>query len=359
MSGDGEQVEVSDVIIAQAADILGRGGLVAFPTETVYGLGADARRDDAVRAIFEAKGRPSFNPLIVHVAGLEEALEIGEFDEHALLLAEKFWPGPLTIVVPLTEDAGISSLVTAGLKTIALRVPAHPIAQRILAKSGLAIAAPSANSSGRISPTHSSHVEADMGRKVDLIVAGGATDRGIESTIVMIKNNDQLTGAEKVTANAASVIMLRPGTVTLEQLAGVSGLDVVYSAPGVSDEGGGDAPIAPGALLRHYAPRARVRLNALDVRSGEGVLGFGNEMQFQNVVIQNGELTEVDPAAFYNLSESGDLLEAAQRLFAGLHMMDELGVEGIAVRPIADEGVGMAINDRLRRAAAGSNDRED
>lgn len=353
-----KRVELAEVIIQQAADILAQGGLVAFPTETVYGLGADARRSDAVRRIFEAKGRPSFNPLIVHVAGLDEAMGIGEFDELSLQLARAFWPGPLTIVVPLRVEAGISPLVTAGLETIALRVPAHPIAQALLKKSGLAIAAPSANSSGRISPTTSGHVEADIGRKVDFIVEGGATDRGIESTIVMVKNSDQLTGSEISADGKATVIMLRPGTVTLEQLAAVSGVEVVRSEQAVSEDGGGDAslvaPVAPGALLRHYAPRARVRLNALDVRRGEGVLGFGDEQLFQNEAMQQRNLTKNITVSFYNLSESGDLLEAAQRLFAGLHMMDEWGVEGIAVRPIPDEGVGVAINDRLRRAAAGS-----
>lgn len=333
-------------MISRAGEVLSAGGLVALPTETVYGLGADARQDEAVKRIFQAKGRPSFNPLIVHVSGIKAALDIGVFDDVSLLLAEKLWPGPLTIVVPLKEGAGISEYVTAGQVTIALRVPHHPLSHALLEKSGLAIAAPSANSSGRISPTSAEHVRLDLGDRVDFILDGGPTERGLESTIVKV----ELSG------NEPRLILLRPGPVTVAELATASGLEVLCPDVLIDDDGSrltqeDDGPsvlssalhVTPGSLLRHYAPKARVRLNVLDVIEGEGVLGFGAE---------NELLPQAVP--FYNLSETADLSEAAQRLFAGLHWMDAQGVSGIAVRPIPVEGVGLALNDRLKRAAAGS-----
>lgn len=334
--------------IHDATRLLSEGGLVAFPTETVYGLGADARSDKAVARIFEVKGRPSFNPLIVHVGSVEAALGIGEFNEVALKLVDAFWPGPLTIVVPLKKEAGISSLVTAGLPTIALRMPDHKVAQAILEgagvhRAGFAIAAPSANSSGRISPTSYVHVKNDLGSKVDLIVDGGETSKGLESTIVTIKEN-----ADKEDGGRGTVLhLLRPGTVTVAELEQASGLTVESSVLHIHEDGvgsdGNDGPIAPGSLLRHYAPRARVRLNVLEAEEGEAVLGFGPDDRHEG--------------HFYNLSEAGDMMEVAQRLFAGLHYLDGLGASIIAVRPIADEGVGVAINDRLRRAAASSLDK--
>jgi L-threonylcarbamoyladenylate synthase len=329
--------------IDKAAGVLTSGGLVALPTETVYGLGADARQDDAVRKIFTVKGRPNFNPLIVHVPGLDLAQEIGEFDELSNQLAEKFWPGPLTIVVPLKKSAGISEAVTAGLSTIALRVPDHKLSQELLARSGVALAAPSANSSGRLSPTSAEHVRQDLGPKVDFILDGGETKRGLESTIVKAEL-DYETGLP-------ILVLLRLGPVTVDELEAVLGVRVVCPEVAIDEtqikEKNGDSsssfPIAPGALLRHYAPKTSVRLEATEVLAGEGLLGFGAE--------DKGLVSELP---FYNLSETGDLEEAAARLFAGLHWLDNQDVSGIAVRPIPFEGVGLAINDRLRRAANSS-----
>ncbi len=338
--------------IVKAAEILISGGLVALPTETVYGLGADARQDDAVKRIFEVKGRPNFNPLIVHVPGLDLAQEIGEFDELSTQLAEKFWPGPLTIVVPLKKSAGISETVTAGLSTIALRAPDHELSQELLARSGIALAAPSANSSGRLSPTSAEHVRQDLGEKVDFILDGGETKRGLESTIVKAEL-DYETGLP-------ILVLLRLGPVTADELEAVLGVRVVCPEVAIDEtqikeknDGSTSSalpsslpeilPIAPGALLRHYAPKTSVRLEAAEVLAGEGLLGFGPE----------DEGLESD-VPFYNLSETGDLEEAAARLFAGLHWLDNQDVSGIAVRPIPFEGVGLAINDRLRRAANSS-----
>ena len=306
--------------VVKAAEILTRWGVVALPTETVYGLAADARNEFAVKKIFELKGRPSFNPLIVHVKNLQMAEEIGVFSPLVRRLADVFWPGPLTVVVPLQQGAGICSLVTAGRKTIALRAPQHPLMQMVLNLTGLALAAPSANVSGSISPTTADHVRNGL-LGVDFIVDGGATMSGIESTIVQVQEGDQ------------GLYVLRPGPVTVEALEAASGVKV--EALG-QDEA---APLAPGALSKHYAPRARVRLEALDVCEGEGVLGFGEEQ------VETG-------VPFFNLSPSKDLLEAAQQLYAGLHWLDEQGIEGIAVRPVSHTGIGVAINDRLRRAAA-------
>ncbi len=306
--------------VVKAAEILARWGVVALPTETVYGLAADARNEFAVKKIFNLKGRPSFNPLIVHVKNLQMAEEIGEFSPLARRLATVFWPGPLTLVVPLQKRAGICSLVTAGRDTIALRAPMHPLMQMVLNLTGLALAAPSANMSGSISPTTADHVRTGV-PDVDFIVDGGATMNGIESTIVQVREAD------------AGLYLLRPGPVTVEALEAASGLSVEVFG---QDEA---APLSPGALSKHYAPRARVRLEALDVCEGEGVLGFGEEKADVGV-------------PFFNLSGSQDLLEAAQKLYAGLHWLDEQGVEGIAVRPIPLTGIGAAINDRLRRAAA-------
>ena len=327
--------------LIKAAEILASGGLVALPTETVYGLAADARQGDAVRRIYDAKGRPNFNPLIVHVSNLQQAKEIGEFDDVSSHLAQNFWPGPLTIVVLLKKEAGISDAVTAGLSTIALRAPDHALSQELLFSSGLALAAPSANSSGKISPTSAEHVRGDLGEKVDFILDGGETRRGLESTIVKVEMDED--------REVPVVVCLRPGPITVEELERVSGLRVLSPQIGIDERGeskgdeshgGTSAPIAPGALLRHYAPSVPLRLEAFEVRAGEGVLGFGPQ-----------DLSELQDVPFYNLSEAGDLEEAAQRLFAGLHWMDTQGVTGIAVRPIPHIGVGVALNDRLKRAA--------
>lgn len=297
---------------ARAAAIWRAGGLVAFPTETVYGLGADARDDRAVARIFEAKGRPRFNPLIVHVESIARARDFVEWSDAAEIVATAFWPGPLTLVLPLAEGARLSPLVTAGLPTLALRVPAHPAAHALLAEFGGPVAAPSANPSGRISPTRAEHVLEGLRGRVDAVVDGGACPVGVESTILGL---------------ADGPVLLRPGGVPVEALEAALGGPVAQRIEG-------EALNAPGQMRSHYAPGARVRLDAEVPREGEAMLGFG---------AVEGDL---------NLSETGDLLEAAANLFHHLHALDAKGVAGIAVAPIPERGLGRAINDRLRRAAA-------
>jgi L-threonylcarbamoyladenylate synthase len=289
--------------IAEAARLIRAGELVAMPTETVYGLAADAGNGEAVARIYEAKGRPSFNPLIVHVSGIEQAREIGRFEDEAVLLTERHWPGPLTLVVPLREGAAIASLVTAGLATIALRVPAHPAMRDLLEAVGRPLAAPSANASGRISPTRAAHVLSSLGGHIPLIVDGGATALGLESTIVA--------------ATGGPLRLLRPGPIDL-------GL--------VLDAGSGVE--SPGRLKSHYAPAKPLRLEATEAKGDEWLIGFGPVA---------GDAT---------LSASADLIEAAARLFEALHEAEAAAASRIAVAPIPDSGLGAAINDRLRRAAA-------
>lgn len=301
--------------LATAAALLAAGGLVAFPTETVYGLGADARDDLAVARIFAAKGRPSFNPLIVHLPDLAAAQAICDFNDHALALARAFWPGALTLVLPLQADAGLSKLVTAGLDSVAVRVPDHALAQGLLAAFGGPIAAPSANPSGRISPTRAAHVLAGLDGRIDAVIDGGACAVGVESTIVACLNGQ--------------VQLLRAGGVSGAQISACIGAPLT-DAPAPA----ADAPTAPGQLLSHYAPRGAVRLNVTQPRAGETLLGFG----------------AVD--APLNLSRAGDLTQAAANLFACLHELDAMGADAIAVSPIPQTGLGLAINDRLRRAAA-------
>lgn len=299
--------------IDKAARILRTGGLVAFPTETVYGLGADATSDRAVARVYEAKGRPSFNPMIVHVTGLAAAERLATFPSGARLLAERFWPGPLTLVVPRRESCPVSLLASAGLSSLALRVPAHPVAQALLAAVDRPIVAPSANPSGRVSPTTAEHVQAGLGKKVDLILDGGPSVVGVESTIVgFLEEEPEL---------------LRPGGLARADLEAVLGC-MLRAA---SERG---TPVASGQLASHYAPRAHLRLDAKAARQGEIFLGFG----------ANG--------GDHNLSASGDLVEAAANLFRMLHELDETDVKTIAVAPIPHHGLGEAINDRLRRAAA-------
>lgn len=297
---------------ARAAAIWRAGGLVAFPTETVYGLGADARDDLAVARIFEAKGRPRFNPLIVHLPDVESARDHVAWSDEAEIVASAFWPGPLTLVLPLRAGAGISPLVTAGLETLAVRVPAHPVARDLLACFGGPVAAPSANPSGRISPTEASHVMAGLGGRIEAVVDGGACPVGVESTILGL---------------AGAPVLLRPGGVPVEALESALGRKVAFRTEG-------EALSAPGQMASHYAPGARVRLGASERRAGEAMLGFGPVA---------GDLT---------LSASGDLREAAANLFHHLHALDATGAEAIAVAPIPEQGLGRAINDRLRRAAA-------
>jgi L-threonylcarbamoyladenylate synthase len=305
--------------IADAAARLRDGALVAFPTETVYGLGADATNGQAVARIFAAKGRPSFNPLIVHVTDLAAAETIGEFNDQARALAHAFWPGPLSIVVPQRRGNIIADLATAGLGTVAIRVPSHPVAQALLKAATFAIAAPSANRSGHVSPTSAAHVAADfMPDALTLILDAGASTVGLESTVV--------------DASCKPVRLLRPGAVTVAQLESLVG-------PITRALDGGDAPVSPGQLASHYAPRAAVRLNALDPQAGEALLAFGARIP------AHGGTT-------LNLSASGDLIEAAANLFAALRALDASGVSAIAVMPIPGTGLGEAINDRLKRAAA-------
>ncbi|MEO0380566.1 MAG: L-threonylcarbamoyladenylate synthase [Pseudomonadota bacterium] len=293
--------------IAQAADILARGGLVAFATETVYGLGADARDGTAVARVYAAKGRPSFNPLIVHVADLEMAQRYGIFDAQTLALTARFWPGPLSIVVPLAPGHGLSELVTAGLETVALRVPKHPVAQAVLTQFDGPVAAPSANPSGRISPTTPEHVLAGLAGKIDAVLNGGACRVGLESTIV----------------GGIPLALLRQGGVSRESIEEITG---------PLAKAGSDIT-APGQLVSHYAPRAALRLNATSAEPDEALLGFG------------------PGPCDLNLSANEDLVEAAAKLFAHLHTLDAQD-KPIAVAPIPNTGLGRAINDRLKRAAA-------
>lgn len=312
-------IQTPDMGLDEAAQRLQTSKLVSFPTETVYGLGANALDSLAVAKIFETKGRPQFNPLIVHVSDLDAAKNIGKFDQNALFLVQKFWPGPLTLVVPRQENSGISDLVTAGLDTIAIRMPDHPVAQKLLKQSGLPLAAPSANVSGHVSPTTAQHVATDFHDKDVLVLDGGATGVGIESTVVSCFEDQ--------------VHILRPGSVTKEDLEGALGFSLDYDC----DEN--EKPSSPGQLLNHYAPKATVRLNAMDVEESEALMAFGRD-------IPKGASKVV------NLSSSGDLREAAANLFAALRELDASGSERIAVMPIPNEGLGVAINDRLKRAAA-------
>ncbi len=288
--------------IARAAELVLAGQPVAVPTETVYGLAADATNAAAVARIYAAKGRPGFNPLIVHVATLAAAELLGVFDADARALAEAHWPGPLTIVVPARADNGIAALVTAGLETIALRVPAHPAMKALLAATGRPLAAPSANASGRISPTRAAHVLASLDGRIALVIDGGATTSGIESTIVA--------------ATGGGLRLLRRGPIEV---------DAPLSSEGIE---------APGMMASHYAPLKPLRLDATEARVGEYLIGFGD-------VVGNS-----------TLSDSGDLIEAASRLFDLLHLADAAPQSKIAVAPIPDDGIGTAIRDRLKRAAA-------
>lgn len=307
--------------LEQAVEVLAGGGLAAIPTETVYGLAADASNGDAVARIFEAKGRPRFNPLIAHVADIAMAEGLAVFDQVSMNLAKTFWPGPLTLVLPRRPDAPVHDLVTAGLDTIALRMP-RGFGNRLIARLGRPLAAPSANSSGRISATTAQAVQADLGERIDLIVDGGPTLVGVESTIIK--------------AESGRVVLLRPGGVAVEDIEKIAGMRVVRDDPG------GKGVQAPGQLASHYAPHAHVRLDAGDVQPNEALLAFGSR-----------RAADADQAvAMLNLSERGDLREAAANLFAFMHRLDESGAQTIAVEPIPDNGLGEAINDRLRRAAA-------
>jgi L-threonylcarbamoyladenylate synthase len=293
----------TDEAVAAATRLILAGQPVAIPTETVYGLAADATNAEAVARIYEAKGRPSFNPLIIHVGNLKEAQAIGDFSGEAIELAQTYWPGPLTLVVPLRRDAAIAAIVTAGLPTIALRVPAHPAMQALLRKTGRPLAAPSANASGSISPTRAEHVLKSLRGRIPLIIDGGQTERGIESTIVA--------------ATGGPLRLLRRGPIEID-----------------AEFGSSETIEAPGQLASHYAPSKPLRLNAALAGPDEFLIGFG------------------DVEGIATLSHTGDLVEAAARLFDLLHMADAAPQPRIAIAPVPEQGLGAAINDRLKRAAA-------
>ena len=305
--------------IDRAARLLREGQLVAFATETVYGLGADANNDDAVAGIFAAKGRPQFNPLIVHVPDQQAGMRLGQFNDDARLLADALWPGALTLVVPRATDCPVSLLVSAGLDSIALRVPAHAMAQELLRRANVPVAAPSANRSGRISPTMPEHVEESIGGQIDMVLDGGQCGIGIESTIIGC-----LDGAP---------VLLRPGGIAVEDIEQLLCKPV---RPEVADV---EHPVAPGQLISHYAPSAMVRLDVRAVDAGEALLAFGPDAPPHS-------------GKTLNLSATGDVQEAAANLFSHLRELDATGIERIAVMPVPEHGLGLAINDRLRRAAA-------
>jgi L-threonylcarbamoyladenylate synthase len=304
--------------IETAASLLRQGGLVAFPTETVYGLGGDATNDRAVAAIFAAKERPRFNPLIIHVAATEEAGALARFDTRAQLLAGRFWPGPLTLVLPRLPSCPIALIASAGLDTLALRLPAHDLARALIQRAGRPLAAPSANRSGRVSPTRADHVAAELDGRIAAILDGGPCAIGVESTVIDLCDSRPR--------------LLRPGGVPLEALEAVLGPIEL----GAADEA---APRGPGMLASHYAPSLMVRLEARTVRAGEALLAFGPD-------------PPAGAARTLSLSLEGDLVAAAANLFAALRELDRPEFAAIAVMPIPEHGLGRAINDRLRRAAA-------
>jgi L-threonylcarbamoyladenylate synthase len=307
--------------IVAAAQLLKDGELVAFPTETVYGLGADATNERAVAAIFEAKGRPHFNPLISHVLDAEEARRYVRWSDTAESLAARFWPGALTFVLPRSAGSTIALLATAGLDTVAIRAPSHPVAQAVIRAAGRPIAGPSANRSGAISPTRPEHVAESLGARVSMIIDGGPCLVGVESTVLDLSGN--------------APVLLRPGGVSQEAIEAVIGRVALSDALPTGDS----ARKSPGQLTSHYAPGRPVRLDVTDVHAGEGLLAFGSN-------VPDGAVLTL------NLSPAGDLAEAAANLFAMMRALDRPGVGRIAVMPIPESGLGLAINDRLRRAAA-------
>lgn len=316
--------------IQEAAEMIKSGGVVAFPTETVYGLGANALDGQAVAKIFAAKNRPSINPVIIHVASREDAQKYVEVDARAKGLMAAFWPGPLTMILPRKAGGGVSELVSAGLDTIAIRMPNHPVALELIRCAGVPIAAPSANASGEPSATTPRHVMDSLGQRIPMILAGGACSVGLESTVLDLSGD--------VPA------IVRAGAITAQDLEEYLG-DVPY------DFGNNDKPKSPGQLLKHYAPSIPVRLNAVDVEEGEGLLAFGST-KFMGVKT-GGFANQLGDARFKNLSEGGDLIEAAANLFTMLRDLDNAENKGIAVMNIPDVGIGIAINDRLKRAAQG------
>ena len=314
-------VDASEDAVREAGEVLRAGGLVAFPTETVYGMGADATNDQAVASIFEIKERPTFNPLIVHVKDEYQAAELAEFNETAQKLALAFWPGALTMVLKRKENSPLSLVTTAGLDTVAVRVPAHPVAQALLHEADVPIAAPSANKSGYISPTQAVHILLQFkdGQGLNMIVDGGPCSVGVESTIIDVSGD--------------APVLLRPGGIAVEDIEAVVGPLKTDTAPATDDVK------APGQLKSHYAPSIPLRMNVEpeERKKGESLLTFGPNMPRRAAI---------------NLSKTGDLKEAAANLFTMMRSLDMPGIRGIAVVPIPDEGLGRAINDRLRRASA-------
>lgn len=323
-------VVANDESIKEVAALLRAGDIAVIPTETVYGLAANALDGQAVAKIFDAKNRPQFNPLIVHVTGIDEAAQYVAVNEAARKLAGVFWPGPLTMILPAKKDSGISDLVSAGLSTLAVRAPSHKIAQAIIKESGVPIAAPSANASGEPSATTPKHAADSLGGKVPYILAAGSCDVGLESTVL------DLSGDVPV--------ILRPGAVTAEDLEPYIGEVSV-------DEGTHEKPKSPGQLLKHYAPSVPVRLNAVDVEEGEALLAFGS-IKFMGIK-GGGAAKDLPEESLKNLSEDSDLVEAASNLFSMLRELDRPEHKGIAVMNIPETGLGAAINDRLKRAAQG------
>jgi L-threonylcarbamoyladenylate synthase len=309
-------IRLAATALEQAAALLRAGELVAFPTETVYGLGGDATNDESVAAIFAAKGRPRFNPLIVHLSRADEAEKIAQIDSRAALLMQRFWPGPLSLVLRRAPQCKVSLLASAGLDTLALRVPSHPLAIELLRSVGRPIAAPSANRSGRISPTTADHVLSELGGRIAAVLDGGPCRVGIESTVI------DLTGK--------APLVLRQGGVAAEEVEALLG---PLAAPA-----GGEAPRAPGMLASHYAPNLPLRLDATSVEAGEALLAFGPD-------------SPSGAKETLYLSKSRDVREAAANLFAMLRAVDRADFTAIAVMPIPEQGLGRAINDRLRRAA--------
>ncbi len=312
-------LKADQAAIEAAAACLSKGGLVAFPTETVYGLGADARHGEAIARLYAAKGRPAFNPLISHVTDTDAARALAVFDADAEKLAAAFWPGPLTLVLPKRPDCSVAALALAGLDSIALRVPAHPTARALLKAFGGPVVAPSANRSGHVSPTSAAHVLADLRGRIDLILDDGPCAVGVESTIVALLGEPTL---------------LRPGGLARDEIERVLGR--ALAAPGLSEDD--EAPIAPGMLASHYAPKAKLRLDAQSPRDGEALLAFGPAPAYTGTM--------------FNLSPGGDLIEAATNLFSHLRALDASGATTVAVMPVPHDGLGEAINDRLARAAA-------
>lgn len=316
--------------IAEAAEIIRGGGLVAFPTETVYGLGANALDGIAVAKIFAAKNRPAINPVIIHVANRADAEKYVVCDDRAKGLMAAFWPGPLTLILPKREEGGVSDLVSAGLPTIAIRMPHHPVALSLIEEAGVPIAAPSANASGEPSATTPRHVLDSLGSNAPFILAGGACEVGLESTVLDLSGPD--------------AVIVRPGAITADDLKEYLGV-VPY------DLGNHDKPRSPGQLLKHYAPSIPVRLNAVEVEAGEALLAFGS-LKFMGVR-GGGFAKDLPEKRLRNLSETGDLNEAAANLFRMLRELDGHGNTRIAVMNIPDRDLGIAINDRLKRAAQG------